>query len=81
MTLLTPSMDVISQIGIGVFGCSAVWLVGRREKWRRWGYVMGLVGQPFWIYTTIQHGQWGILVLSAWYTYSWAAGLRNHWAM
>lgn len=73
------NLDFLAQIGIGICGCSAVWLVGRVERWRRWGYVMGLLGQPFWIYTTIHHQQWGILALSAWYAYSWASGLRNHW--
>ena len=69
----------ISQIGILIFGCSAVWLVGRKEHWRRWGYVMGLCGQPFWFYTTITAEQWGIVLLCCWYTYSWAQGVYNFW--
>lgn len=68
-----------SQIGILIFGCSAVWFVGRREKWKRWGYILGLCSQPFWFYTTITHGQYGIALLSLWYTYSWGQGVYNYW--
>jgi hypothetical protein len=38
--------DIIAQVWIVCFGCSAVWLVGRLEKWKRWGYILGLCGQP-----------------------------------
>ena len=69
----------LSQIGIMLFGCSAVWLVGRKEHWRRWGYIAGLLGQPFWFYTTIQAEQWGIVILCFWYTYAWAQGAYNFW--
>ncbi len=70
---------MIPQIFIGLFGATAVWLVGRREHWRRWGYILGLMSQPFWYWTTIEHRQWGIAVLSLWYTYSWAQGVWNYW--
>ena len=66
-----------AQIGIMIFGCSAIWLVGRREDWRKWGYALGLCSQPFWFYTAYTHAQWGILILSLWYTYSWAQGAYN----
>jgi carbohydrate-binding DOMON domain-containing protein len=45
---------MISQIAIMIFGASAIWFVSRTEKWKRWGYILGLCGQPFWIYTTIK---------------------------
>lgn len=73
-------ISTISQVGITIFGCSAIWLVGRRDqKLRRWGYVAGLCSQPFWFYTTIAAEQWGIVALSIWYTYAWASGLYNNW--
>ena len=69
--------DIICQICITLFGCSAAWLVGRKEDWRKWGFVLGLASQPFWMWTAIAHEQWGILALSVWYTYAWAQGVRN----
>lgn len=73
--------ETISQIWIILFGCAAVWLVGRREAWRRWGYILGLCSQPAWIYTAWQHKQWGILILSLWYAYAWSQGIYNYWVI
>jgi hypothetical protein len=70
---------MISQIAIMIFGASAIWFVGRKEKWSRWGYILGLCGQPFWILTTIENTQWGILIMTLFYTYSWSQGIWNYW--
>jgi hypothetical protein len=72
-------MDTLSQIMIMICGASAIWLVGRKEHWKRWGYVIGLIGQPFWFYTTIVNEQWGIFLMTLFYTYSWGQGLYNYW--
>jgi len=69
----------IAQIGIMIFGALAIWFVGRKEKWRRWGYILGLVGQPFWIYTCLVNEHWGILIMTLFYTYSWGQGIYNYW--
>jgi hypothetical protein len=73
------NLDIFCQLWICVFGCSAVWFIGRLEAWRRWGYVLGLMSQPAWLYASIHHEQWGIALLSAWYTYSWGQGVYNYW--
>jgi hypothetical protein len=72
-------LDIFTQIWIAIFGCGAVWFVSRLEKWKRWGYIFGLIGQPAWWYTTYIHEQWGILFLSIFYTYSWCQGIYNYW--
>jgi hypothetical protein len=72
-------MESICQIWIVVFGCAAVWMVGRRESWKKWGYVLGLCSQPAWIYTTWKSEQWGILIVAVWYTYAWGHGAYNYW--
>lgn len=36
----------------------------------------GLLGQPFWIWMAVSGQQWGVLVLTALYTVTWARGLR-----
>ena len=69
----------LSQLGILLFGCPAIWFVGRKEDWKRWGYILGMCSQPFWFYTSISKGQWGIAVLSLWYLYSWSQGVYNYW--
>ena len=70
---------MIEQIGIALFGCSGIWFVSRKEHWKRWGYILGMLGQPFWVWSALKAEQWGILFLTAWYTYSWGQGIWNYW--
>jgi len=63
------------QIMIFLLGVPALWLVGRTEPWRRWGFVFGLLAQPFWYYSVIKNHQWGILLLNICYTYCWIQGI------
>ncbi|MBU2549036.1 MAG: hypothetical protein KKB20_11520 [Proteobacteria bacterium] len=71
-------MDLV-QVMILVLSGAAIWLVGRTEPWRRWGFVVGLVGQPLWIWDTWRHEQWGILILSGWFLYAYGQGIWNFW--
>jgi hypothetical protein len=71
--------NLIPQLGIFIFGIPAIWFAGRRESWRRWGYILGLLGQPFWFWETISREQWVIAALCCAYTYSWAQGIWNYW--
>jgi hypothetical protein len=68
----------LAQFGILVFGCSSVWILGRPEHWRRFGYILGLLSQPFWFYVAVRNGQWGIFIVSIFYTYTWAQGVWFH---
>lgn len=72
-------MSIVCQIWIAVFGCSAIWLVSRKESWRRWGFILGICSQPAWFYTTYVNEQWGIFTLAFLYTYSWCQGIYNYW--
>lgn len=66
------SLDTIAQIGITIFGVSAIILVARKNKW---GFVLGLISQPFWLVTSYLNKQWGVFLLSAVYVFSWAYGI------
>jgi nicotinamide riboside transporter PnuC len=70
---------MLIQIAILIFGASSIWLVSRKEQWKRWGYILGLCGQPFWFYLTITTNQWGMFILTLFYTYSWIQGIYNYW--
>lgn len=72
-------LDLISQGWMVIFGCGSIWLLGRREDWRRWGYIAGLVSQPVWLFSGFYHNQWGLVLISLWYTYSWIQGVWNFW--
>ncbi len=58
-------------------GASIALFSTKRFFW--FGFVCGLCGQPFWIYTAIVKGQPGILVVSLWYTVFHIRGIWNHW--
>jgi hypothetical protein len=70
----------LDQIGIAFSGVLAVWLTqDKRERWRRWACIFGLLGQPFWFYATWKAQQWGILLLCVLYSYAWARGVFTYW--
>lgn len=73
---------MIPQIFIMIFGVTAIWLVGSKQsKWKRWGFVCGICAQPFWMWTSISHEQWGIAAMSLLYGASWIRGLKNNWSV
>ena len=72
-------IDLVCQIGVVVFGAPAIWFVGRKEHWKKWGYVLGMCSQPFWIVGMTYNRHWGMLALSLFYTYSWGQGIYNYW--
>ena len=73
-------LDIVAQAGIMLFGVSAVFVVGLKDKNKaRWGYVLGLCGQPFWVYVSLNPFQFGIFILVLMYTFTWANGFRNNW--
>jgi len=71
--------NIIIQTLVFLLGVSSIWFIGRKEKWSRWGYVFGILAQPLWVYISIIEEQWGILVLSVFYFYSWGQGIYNYW--
>jgi hypothetical protein len=53
---------VLDQIAILLTGVIAVWLTqDKRESWRRWAPIFGLLAQPFWFYAAWKAEQWGDL--------------------
>lgn len=65
-------VDTIAQIGIILTGVSAIILVARKNKW---GFVVGLISQPFWFTTAIVNEQWGVFLVSLAYLGSWIYGI------
>ena len=75
-------LDIICQVAVLIFGVGAVWVVGWKDPYkRRYGYILGLCSQPFWCYTFYVNEQWILLGVTAFYTWSWVNGLRNHWSI
>jgi len=69
-------LEVIAQIGIAVTGMLSIFLVAYKSKW---GPVFGLLGEPFWLITAINNGQWGVILLVLAYTIGWGLGVYEWW--
>jgi len=73
-------MNEISQLFIGVFGVTAIWLSQQTElEKRKWASVCGLAAQPFWFYSMYASEQWGVFLLCFFYAFSWSQGFYNYW--
>lgn len=65
----------MDQVAIAVLGFSAIWLSqSDSQRSRNVAPFFGLAGQPFWMYTTFVAEQWGIFLLTFFYTVAWARG-------
>ena len=73
-------MNEVAQIGIAIFGVTAIWLSQQScHKRRRWACIFGLASQPFWFYSAWVAEQYGIFALSFLYAWSWGVGFKNNW--
>lgn len=73
---MAEGFAIIQQLAIIIFSGLSVWaFAGKRHKM---GFVCGLCGQPFWICTTFASGQWGMFLVSLWFTGNHIRGLINH---
>lgn len=66
----------MDQVIIMVCSGASIWALAG-IKHRGLGFVFGLIGQPFWIYTTFMSGQWGMFLVSLWFTGNHIRGLIN----
>ena len=63
------------QFALAFFGLTALWLAtGESLVGRRWAPVVGLIGQPAWMWFAVESGAWGLLLLSMAYTGVYARG-------
>ncbi len=72
-------LDTIANLGICILGPIAVWFLMHKQKWMRWGYIIGLCSEPFWLLTALIHKQWGIVILAFIYSYCYTKGIWNYW--
>ncbi len=70
-------IDGALQVVIAVLSIAAAYLVASDGPMQRWGYVVGLLSQPFWFITTWRTRQYGILIVAIFYTGAWVQGIAN----
>jgi hypothetical protein len=71
---------VIVQLIIAITGVVAIFLTqSRNADLQKYACLIGLAGQPFWMMATYQSQQWGMFVLTLFYTLAWCQGIKNYW--
>ena len=66
------------QMAIFILGAASIWCIAQKRSWSWVGFLIGLISEPFWFYTTISHKQWGMFCLCIWFTVSYIQGLWNY---
>ncbi len=73
-------MDMVVQFLIACTGITALWITQQKnERLKKYACIVGIIGQPFWIYSTYHSEQWGIFTLCFFYSYIWCLGIYNNW--
>ncbi len=63
-------LDAVCQLGV-LLSALATFLLARKNKW---GWVLGLCSQPFWLTTAYLNNQWGVFINSTIFTFVWVYG-------
>jgi hypothetical protein len=69
----------IDQLMILLTGVPAVFITQCKPAWMKWAPVLGMVGQPFWIYSSWHAHVWGMLFVNCLYTFAWGKGIFTYW--
>lgn len=69
---------MIIQTIIALSSGIAIWMIGQKKSWYKYGFIIGFLGQPFWLYATWKADQWGMFALSIWYTFAYLHGYWNN---
>lgn len=68
------------QWGIALCGLVAVLLTqDTNPERRRYACLFGLAGQPFWFFAAWKAQQWGVGLITVFYTLAWSRGIWTMW--
>lgn len=62
--MMPPLLEAALQAWIIITTVVAQVLLTTDTRYQRWGAVLGLIGQPAWIYSTWSHGQFGMFAVA-----------------
>lgn len=72
--------SALIQLALAVFGLSALAMaLGKNPRHRKWAPIVGLLGQPFWLWFALRADAWGLLTLSLAYTAVYVYGAQAQW--
>ncbi len=71
---------MIEQVFIAITELIAIWLIqDKRDHYRKFASIFGLLGQPFWFYASYTADQWGSFFLCFFFTAAWLKSLNEYW--
>lgn len=72
------TIDTITQWVTPIMSMTTVYLLTRKDDIKKYGYIVGLVSQPFWLFTTWYHHQPGLFIAAIFFTVRWSMGIKHH---
>ncbi len=70
---------ILYEVMIFVLGAAAVFLLNTNSRWSKYGAILGLLSEPFWLLSAWDSQSWGIFAVSVIYTLSYIMGVYNFW--
>lgn len=68
------------QLSILILSLLAIFgITSKKQKWRYWGCIIGLISEVPWAISAYIAGQWGIGVLVVVYAFIYVKGMRNNY--
>ncbi len=70
-----------AQVVIAISSCVTIFFLSHlgNIELAKWGFLTGLVGQPFWLVSTVRKSQWGMFAVSVFYTWQFLDGVMRFW--
>lgn len=68
---------MFTQTIILILSSLSIYLISLNDKKTKYGFLLGLIVQPFWLYETFKNNQYGMLLLTLFYSLSYIKGYKN----
>ncbi len=68
---------MIIQSIILILSSLSIYLISLNNSKTKYGFLLGLFAQPFWLYETFINKQYGMLLLTLFYIFSYIKGYKN----
>ena len=80
MLLAYKITNCACQASVIIFAIITLWLLAQNKHHvRKWGYVIGIATQPFWVVIYWLSEQWLLMSLVIVYGGLYLVGFYNHW--
>lgn len=79
--MMPPLLEAALQAWITITAIVALVLMAPANERSRWGHLVGILGQPAWLFSTWVHGQFGMFLASIAFTAVYLWGIWHFWIL